>query len=310
MANVKKFTLDWNTTGLTIYGIIRREADSFRLNSADGTFATNPASPYLSLTEDTVIKGRYELSESRTVWNDGRYTFAIYKQVGGSPAPVSDMIIGTGEMDIVGDLEIYPDVFSSAIKTKTDFLPAATAGAAGGVFIAGTNAATSVTTALTANITGNVSGSVNSVATDVGITQVGADKVWSSATRTLTAFSTTLALSVWDVLESAIVAASSIGVKVKKLTFDTSNSVQASYVAATGIVVTDASNNGGQFKTDLTNSNNDAYLGGFLRFTSGVLAGLPPKRISSSNGATKFVYLSSSYYITPTAGDAFKIVIE
>ena len=53
------------------------------------------------------------------------------------------------------------------IKTKTDFLPSATAGAAGGVFIAGSNAATSITTALTANIignvTGNVSGSVGSV---------------------------------------------------------------------------------------------------------------------------------------------------
>jgi hypothetical protein len=36
-------------------------------------------------------------------------------------------------------------------------------GAAGGVFIAGTNAATSITTALTANITGNLSGSVGSV---------------------------------------------------------------------------------------------------------------------------------------------------
>lgn len=58
-------------------------------------------------------------------------------------------------------------VDTSAIKAKTDFLPSATAGAAGGVFIAGSNAATSITTALTANIignvTGNVSGSVGSV---------------------------------------------------------------------------------------------------------------------------------------------------
>ena len=57
---------------------------------------------------------------------------------------------------------------SGAIKTKTDYLPSATAGAAGGVFIAGTNAATSVTTALTANITGNLSGSVGSVTGAVG----------------------------------------------------------------------------------------------------------------------------------------------
>lgn len=55
-----------------------------------------------------------------------------------------------------------------AIKTKTDYLPSATAGAAGGVFIAGSNAATSITTALTANITGNLSGSVGSVTGAVG----------------------------------------------------------------------------------------------------------------------------------------------
>ena len=60
------------------------------------------------------------------------------------------------------------DTEVAAIKTKTDFLPSATAGAAGGVFIAGSNAATSVTTALTANITGNLSGSVGSVTGAVG----------------------------------------------------------------------------------------------------------------------------------------------
>lgn len=49
------------------------------------------------------------------------------------------------------------------IKTKTDFLPSVVAGGAGGVFIAGANAATSITTALTADITGNLSGSVGSV---------------------------------------------------------------------------------------------------------------------------------------------------
>jgi hypothetical protein len=58
-------------------------------------------------------------------------------------------------------------------------------------------------------------GAVASVTADVGITQAGADKVWVSATRTLTAFSTALALSVWDVLETAILAASSIGLKLK-----------------------------------------------------------------------------------------------
>lgn len=45
--------------------------------------------------------------------------------------------------------------------------------------------------------------------------QAAADKVWLSASRTLTAFSTALAVSVWDVLTAAIATASSIGLQVK-----------------------------------------------------------------------------------------------
>lgn len=108
MPNIKKITLDHSTTGETVYSIIRREADSFLLNDADGTYAAVPADPYVSLTEDGVIKGRFEKSESRAVWNDGAYTVAIYLQSGGSPSPVADRIIGTGEMHIVSDTEVVP----------------------------------------------------------------------------------------------------------------------------------------------------------------------------------------------------------
>lgn len=59
------------------------------------------------------------------------------------------------------------DTEVGAIKTKTDFLPSATAGSAGGVFIAGSNAATTVN--ITGNVTGNVTGSVGSIASG-GIT--------------------------------------------------------------------------------------------------------------------------------------------
>lgn len=41
------------------------------------------------------------------------------------------------------------------------------------------------------------------------------DAVWTVTTRTLTGFSTALALSVWHVLESAVVTASTMGLKVK-----------------------------------------------------------------------------------------------
>lgn len=59
-------------------------------------------------------------------------------------------------------------LYDAFFATSGGAIPNAVAGAAGGVFIAGTNAATAVTTALTANITGNLSGSVGSVTGAVG----------------------------------------------------------------------------------------------------------------------------------------------
>ena len=63
MANAKKIILDWSETAKTVYAIVRREADGYRLNDADGAFASVPADPYISLAEDSVIKGRYEVSD-------------------------------------------------------------------------------------------------------------------------------------------------------------------------------------------------------------------------------------------------------
>ena len=106
MAAAKIISIAWPETAKTIYCIIRRKTDSYRLNDANGAFAANPADPYLSLSEDAVIKGLYEVSESRTVWNDGIYLVVIYKQSGANPAPVTDTIIGAEEMYISDDIQI------------------------------------------------------------------------------------------------------------------------------------------------------------------------------------------------------------
>jgi len=63
------------------------------------------------------------------------------------------------------------------------------------------NAATPAS--ITGNVGGNVSGSVASVVADVGITQVGADKVWGTAARALTdkadfALSAASRNAIWD----------------------------------------------------------------------------------------------------------------
>ncbi|HEU4854955.1 MAG TPA: hypothetical protein VFS89_06660 [Nitrosospira sp.] len=79
------------------------------------------------------------------------------------PADASDVAAAfSGVNTKLDTIDDFLDTEIAAIKTKTDFLPSATAGAAGGLFIAGTNAATTV------NITGNLSGSVGSVTGAVG----------------------------------------------------------------------------------------------------------------------------------------------
>ncbi len=82
-------------------------------------------------------------------------------QTGNSYPIVSNGTYGNSALKTAIDsIDVDADV--TAIKAKTDFLPSATAGTAGGLFIAGANAATTV------NITGNLSGSVGSVTGNVG----------------------------------------------------------------------------------------------------------------------------------------------
>ena len=60
------------------------------------------------------------------------------------------------------------------------------AGAAGGLFIAGTNAATTITTALTTTFTGSLTGSVASVTAGVTLAASAVQAIWDAATSALT----------------------------------------------------------------------------------------------------------------------------
>jgi len=119
---------------------------------------------------------------NNTVANDnfGGFAFEIW-----DPCPIYTPTSGTAptapvsaRVDTNGT---YIDTEVAAIKVKTDFLPSATAGTAGGVFIAGTNAATTITTGLTTTFTGNVTGSVGSV---TGLTAANLDVAVSSRLAT------------------------------------------------------------------------------------------------------------------------------
>lgn len=116
MPSTKKISCPAGVTGKTLYCIVRRNADNYRLNDADGNFASNPADPYLSLSEDSVVKGLYEVSESRQVWENGSYIVFVYQQTGGSPAPASDYMAG------VEDLYIENDSFVTVLECMTRLL--------------------------------------------------------------------------------------------------------------------------------------------------------------------------------------------
>lgn len=122
MANVKKISVAYTETGITVYCIIRREADDYLLNDADGNFAdpSGPvADPYVLMTENSIIKGLYELSESRQEWDDGKYIVMAYKQTGESsagPDPSNDQIIGQTSDDalyIANDTEVSVNEYAA-----------------------------------------------------------------------------------------------------------------------------------------------------------------------------------------------------
>jgi hypothetical protein len=130
MPNVKRITVDYGAKSQVVYAIIRREVDKYLLNDGTGAFASAPGDPYLSLTEDGTIRGRYEVDESRAAWDDGEYQLVAYNQVGGSPSPLADTMIGTGKMSIASDTETTLASIQTkaiAIDAKTTNLPASPA---------------------------------------------------------------------------------------------------------------------------------------------------------------------------------------
>lgn len=84
-------------------------------------------------------------------------------------------ILGTALTETAGLLAGgFKKFFNVSSPTGTlNSIPDAVAGATGGLFIAGTNAATTVTTALTTTFTGNLTGSVGSVTGAVGSVAAG-----------------------------------------------------------------------------------------------------------------------------------------
>lgn len=140
-ANVGSPTTSLALTGTTIAVTQKVDVDTIKTNPVvNGGTITFPTTATLASTTNLTAGTITTVSGN------------VSGNVGGSVASVT----GLTASDV------------GAIKTKTDFLPSVTAGNAGGVFIAGTNAATTITTALTTTFTGNLTGSVDSVTTKTG----------------------------------------------------------------------------------------------------------------------------------------------
>lgn len=114
----------------------------------DGTFAAGGGTS----TEDTGTGSyKYAMSQADTNGNN-----------------ISLIFTATGAMPVCVNIVTTAADPTDSVRLGLTGLANAVPGAAGGLFIAGTNAATTVTTSLTTTFTGNLTGSVGSVTGAVG----------------------------------------------------------------------------------------------------------------------------------------------
>ena len=102
----KNIIMQYPESGIALYCLIRQETSGFLFDNSDGDFRPTPVDLFLPLTEHTVIKGMYEVSENRRIWTDGRYVVVCYKQIGAAPTIANDVLIGTGDMYVVDNAEV------------------------------------------------------------------------------------------------------------------------------------------------------------------------------------------------------------
>jgi hypothetical protein len=201
---------------------------------------------------------------------------------------------GVWQDTTAGDFTVASSIGRSLYTTGA--LP----GAAGGHFIAGTNAATTVTTSFTTTFTGNVTGSVGSVTGAVGSVtgNVGGNvtgSVGSVATGGITAAS--IAADAIGASELAADAVTEIATAVLDAFATASDSVQASPAPSTT-----------QFAGSSSLSSTDSwYVGSVLVFTSGALDGLA-RKITSYTGATRLITVTSAWPTAPSSSDTFRIL--
>jgi hypothetical protein len=103
--------------------------------------------------------------------------FAVVLDYTGSTKTVTLAAGTTFTAAATDNISVFPPASAKWIASTLQAVP----GAAGGLFIAGTNAATTVTTAFTSTFTGNLTGSVGSVTSSVNVGQLAGQTVTAAA---------------------------------------------------------------------------------------------------------------------------------
>lgn len=189
----------WRGTfsGVTDYVTIRSVARQYWNTSGTPAFenltVANWGNYAIALTETPASSYFYVGTWPATLTTSAFYWVDVFRQLGAAPA-IGDSLLGTllGYWDgttfkpWADDLANWLGVLPLALSSQQvqAVIPSST-------------------------VVASVSGAVGSVTADVGITQAGADKVWSSATRTLTAFGTLVAdvaTAVWGAAARTLTA--------------------------------------------------------------------------------------------------------
>lgn len=209
----------------------------YRLDIPDAALATGADYVTITLKGATgmaqvshLIKLTPANSEVLSIDSNGRVDVI---KVAGTTQTAGDLATLITAVDDLVDTEVAAiKTVVDAVKVKTDFLPSATAGAAGGVFIAGTNAATTVN--ITGNITGNLSGSVGSVTAAITLPTIPTDWITAAGIAADAIGSSELAASAVSEIQSGLSTLDAAGVRsavgLASANLDTQLSAIAGYI--------------------------------------------------------------------------------
>lgn len=124
MSNGKIKTISvTTTTAWSVYAVITRVQDGFKLNADSGFFEQAPANYALVLAEVATV---YSIAESRSEWLDGLYTICYFRKLSTSPAMATDTLLLSNVVilnsDIINTVLNASPIFTGTTKVVAETL--------------------------------------------------------------------------------------------------------------------------------------------------------------------------------------------